>query len=286
MTSQSDSRSEVGPLASETSVDNSNSSDLDLPNILYIQNIPIVSAEKNAELNARIKSINSWLAWELTRVEELVQTKIKSSELPADGSVDSKSRRTAYRHKVVSNHRGGSLWITKSSTQNSVSETVVAEDNINQTVARIILRTLGTDISDSPQVLTVAKAVGASFSGLAQTVQPHVLHLIDYYHDTVRDTIAASIKSFYFKVSLTETVAPAPPPVKGSGILGGIVGGHDKAPAAPPKGKFYKVSVEHTTTSSGFDFDLWDKHDPKDEVRYALGKKLLAYKQLRLLKEL
>lgn len=91
-------------------VDYSTVSDLDLANILYIQNIPHVSADKKAVLDARIESISLWLAWELTRVENAVNGKVKSGDLPGDDSVASKSKRTTYRCKVVDAYRGQSTW--------------------------------------------------------------------------------------------------------------------------------------------------------------------------------
>lgn len=91
-------------------VDYSTVSDLDLANILYIQNIPLVSAEKRGDLDARIESINLWLAFELTRVENAVNSKVKTGELPGDDSIASKSKRTSYRSKVVDAYRRQSPW--------------------------------------------------------------------------------------------------------------------------------------------------------------------------------
>ncbi|KAM6530415.1 hypothetical protein FALCPG4_008543 [Fusarium falciforme] len=71
-------------------LDYSGFSDVDLANILYIHNIPIVPAKMKPELDARIKNINSWLAWELARVGDKVQGKINDGELPKDDSMVSK----------------------------------------------------------------------------------------------------------------------------------------------------------------------------------------------------
>lgn len=84
--------------------------DLDLANLLYVQQIPSVPDAKKTALSARMKSIESWLAWELTKVEEQVDNKLKSKQLPDDSSVGSKSKRTAYRSKVVSYFRNESPW--------------------------------------------------------------------------------------------------------------------------------------------------------------------------------
>lgn len=84
--------------------------DLDLANLLYVQQIPSVPDAKKTALSAKMKSIELWLAWELTRVEEQVTNKLKSKQLPDDSSVVSKSKRTAYRSKVVSYFRNESPW--------------------------------------------------------------------------------------------------------------------------------------------------------------------------------
>ena len=86
------------------------SNDLDLDNIIYVQNIPAVSADAKVALSEHEESINLWLAWELTRVEEQVNDKITSMQLPNDDSVDAMSKRTAYRSKVVNFYRGQSPW--------------------------------------------------------------------------------------------------------------------------------------------------------------------------------
>lgn len=87
-----------------------NTSDLDLVNILYVQRLPSVPDAKKAALSANVESISLWLAWELTKVEEQVNGKINGKQLPNDASVASKSKRTAYRCKVVDYYRNESPW--------------------------------------------------------------------------------------------------------------------------------------------------------------------------------
>lgn len=84
--------------------------DLDLANIRYVHNIPIVSTDMKPQLDARIEAISAWLAWELTRAEDNVQRKIKSSDLPTDDSVASKLKRMSYRSKVITYTRTSSHW--------------------------------------------------------------------------------------------------------------------------------------------------------------------------------
>lgn len=84
--------------------------DLDLANILYVQSIPNVADSQQTALYANIKSINLWVAWELTRVEGQVKNKVDAKLLPSDDSVASKSKRTAYRTKVANSYRGQSPW--------------------------------------------------------------------------------------------------------------------------------------------------------------------------------
>lgn len=91
-------------------LDYSSCSDLDLANIRYIHNIPIVPANMKPQLDARIESISAWLAWELTRVEDMVQRKIKAGDLPTDDSVASKLKRMSYRSKVITYTRMSSPW--------------------------------------------------------------------------------------------------------------------------------------------------------------------------------
>lgn len=97
-------------LEASTVQDYANTSDLDLANILYVQHLPSVPDVKKAALSANVKSINLWLAWELTRVEDQLNGKIKSEQLPNDASVASKSKRTAYRVKVLDSYRNGTPW--------------------------------------------------------------------------------------------------------------------------------------------------------------------------------
>ncbi|OHF04271.1 hypothetical protein CORC01_00610 [Colletotrichum orchidophilum] len=269
--------SESQPGGGPSEVDYSNTRDLDLANILYVQNIPVVPDTKKNELDACIKSINSWLAWELTRVEKQVENKIKSGELPGDESIASKSKRTAYRSKVVSATRELSPWLPMVSTITKTSTTTAGEDKISLWVLHSILGASG--ISDSPQALNVVKAMGAGFHALEQTVQPHVFYVIEYGHDTVSDIIVASIKSFIFKVQLTETSAPAPTPA-GKGLLS-----RGKS-AVTPQGKLYAAAIEYINTSVNFDFNQWNQAAPQDEASYAVGKQLVPQKQLRLLKDI
>lgn len=82
-------------------LDYSSPSDVDLANILYIHNIPIVPANTRPELDACIKSTTSWVAWGLTRIENAVQDKIRDLDLPMDDSMASKLKRMSYRSKVL-----------------------------------------------------------------------------------------------------------------------------------------------------------------------------------------
>lgn len=91
-------------------LDYSSPSDVDLTNILYIHNIPMVPANMRPELDARIKSITSWMAWELTRIEDAVQDKIRDRDLPMDDSMASKLKRMSYRSKVLDYTRRVSRW--------------------------------------------------------------------------------------------------------------------------------------------------------------------------------
>ncbi|KAI8676000.1 hypothetical protein NCS57_00503000 [Fusarium keratoplasticum] len=258
-------------------LDYSSSSDVDLANILYIHNIPIVPAKMKPELDARIKSINSWLAWELTKVEDKVQDKINDGELPKDDSMVSKLKRTLYRSKVVSYNRRVSPWLVAApDTPTQSSRTSAGEDKINLAVAHSILGAFGTP--SSPQVLNVLKAVSFGFNGLVRTAQSHVFCVIDYDHDTIRETITATIKTFFFNVTVTETQASSSHPARGGFS-------HRNNAFAPPDAKFYEAQLEYTHSEAYFEFGRWDDNAPKEATYFALGKQVLAQRQLRLLKE-
>ncbi|KAK3321812.1 hypothetical protein B0H66DRAFT_638340 [Apodospora peruviana] len=209
-------------------------SDWGLGNILYIQNAPIVPAEKQAELDGRVQTINTWLVWELAKVEEAVQGKLESGALPGDDSVPSKSKRIGYRIKVVDAYRGGSPWLTGTSTATQSTSLVMTEDEVNSTVQKNIISAAA---SQGLQPQKLVKTVDLGDLGfdkkdqISHTVQPHVLYSIGYQYDAVANTIGVSIKTFYYNVTLKETAAPAPPKSKpthnsnsnnnsGSGLLG------------------------------------------------------------------
>ncbi|EEU38850.1 uncharacterized protein NECHADRAFT_83168 [Fusarium vanettenii 77-13-4] len=248
-------------------LDYSSPSDVDLTNILYIHNIPMVPANMRPELDTRIKSITSWVAWELTRIEDGVQDKIRDRDLPMDDSMASKLKRMSYRSKVLDYTRRVSRWLVENlnpvTHSSQVSE---GEDKINLAVAHSILEAFGTP--SSPQVLNVLKA----------TTQPHMFCVIDYDHDTIRETITATIKTFFFNVTVTESQDPSSHPARGNFS-------HRNNAFAPPEAKFYKARVEYTHTEANFEFRLWSENAPEEATRYALGKQVLAQRQLRLLKE-
>lgn len=93
----------------------SDTNDFDLANLLYVQNIPDAPEEYQASLQANVKSTNSWLAWELTKVERAVAEKLQlkpdgTSPLPRDNSLVSKYKRTTYRTKVLDAWRKDAPW--------------------------------------------------------------------------------------------------------------------------------------------------------------------------------
>ena len=47
--------------------------------------------------------------------------------------------------------------------------------------------------------------------------------------------------------------------------------------------KTYDATINTVLFSANFDMELWNKHKPKDEEAYAVGKKALLQRQLTLL---
>lgn len=95
-----------------------NTDDFDLANLLYVQNIPYAPAKYQETLQENVKSINQWLSWELKRVEDTVNDKIKSGALPKDDSIAAKFKRTSFRIKVMDVIRKDTPWyVTPSSTE-------------------------------------------------------------------------------------------------------------------------------------------------------------------------
>lgn len=54
---------------------------------------------------------------------------------------------------------------------------------------------------------------------------------------------------------------------------------------AQPEAKFYEAEIVYTHDTAYFKFDQWDKSAPKEATSYAVGKQVLAQRQVRLLKE-
>ncbi|RTE83265.1 hypothetical protein BHE90_002210 [Fusarium euwallaceae] len=252
-------------------LDYSSSTDVDLANILYVQNIPIVPTKKKDELDARIKSIETWLAWELTRVEDALQNKMQRGDVPKDDSMDSKLKRMSYRSKVLTFERERQRWLHQiSGSGTHKSQTSAWEDKINLAVTHSILDAFGT--SNSPQILNVLKAVGSGFNGLVQTSQSHVFCVIDYTNDTMLDQITATVKTFFFNVTVREGRGPSSHPGR-------------RDPFATREPKFYEAEVIYTHSGTSFDFGLWDQTAQMVATHSALGNQVLAHRQLRLLKE-
>jgi hypothetical protein len=79
-------------------------------------------------------------------------------------------------------------------------------------------------------------------------------------------------------VTVTETQVPSSHPARGGFS-------HRNNAFAPPEAKFYEAQLEYTHSTAYFEFDRWDDNAPKEATSYALGKQVLAQRQLRLLKE-
>ncbi|EED20824.1 hypothetical protein TSTA_040180 [Talaromyces stipitatus ATCC 10500] len=230
--------------------------DLDLANILYVQNIPDVPDTHKPALYANVKSINLWVAWELTRVEGLIKTKVDGKNLPSDDSVASKSKRTGYRAKVADSSRGQSPCVK------------ATEDKISFVVLYALLGII--NVPQSPQLSNIVKALGLGFDGTGKTVQPYVWYIIDHQLDPVRQTPEAVIKTFSFSVTITESTASTE------------TAASTKA-ASAPKEKTYEAIINYTSSAVQFNFGLWNTNAPKDDEQLALGKKILAHRRLNLL---
>lgn len=60
--------------------------DLDLANVLYLQYIPDVPNPNKEALCAKVKSINSWAAYQLTSLEDHIRNRVNDGGLPRDAS--------------------------------------------------------------------------------------------------------------------------------------------------------------------------------------------------------
>ncbi|EEA22636.1 hypothetical protein TMatcc_001475 [Talaromyces marneffei ATCC 18224] len=237
--------------------------DLDVANILYVQNIPNVPDSHKTALYANVKSITTWVAWELTRVEGQVKAKVDDKKLPSDDSVASKSKRTAYRAKVVDSYRGQSPWLSNVTVSTQTTKVTATEDKISLTVLHALLGIV--KVSQNPQLSNVVKALGLGFAaGTGNNVQPYVWYIIDHQLDPVRRTLEAVIKTFTFSVTITEAAAST-------------------NAVSASKEKTYEASINYSHSAVQFNFGLWNSNAPQDDEQLALGKELLSQKQLNLL---
>lgn len=85
-------------------------SDLNLTNIFYFSEVPGERPIKSENFKNLFSAIEQWKAFETTKVEQQVQKVIKEKKLPSDPSVESCSKRTAYRVKVLDVLRLQSSW--------------------------------------------------------------------------------------------------------------------------------------------------------------------------------
>ncbi|KAM7201140.1 hypothetical protein V8F33_003552 [Rhypophila sp. PSN 637] len=275
--------------------------DWDLGNVLYTQDIPAVPANKQAELDACIENINSYLVFELARVEEQVQSKLKDGALPDDDSVASKSKRISYRFKVITAYRLKSPWLSSMGSLKNTATVSATEDKINEIIMNNIVGIASSNLSKSPNVVDLVKHKGdvhfIKARQIDQTVQPHVFSLIEYRYDEVSQSIVVSIKMFHFQVTLKETQDPAPPKSRGGRLLSKLSstlrGDEEETPdediphaVAPPRGKYYEATIEYSSSTVAFNFGQWNPEAVIKAVSPELldvGKKIFEGNRNRLL---
>jgi len=88
----------------------SDTRDLDIANIIFIDQLPQVPESQIDNLKTLVSNVNDWEAWESARCEQAVHQKVQEQQLPGDNTVNSKSKRTQYRSKVCSFLRTNSPW--------------------------------------------------------------------------------------------------------------------------------------------------------------------------------
>lgn len=100
----------LGDLKSLVELKDTQTADLDLPNILVAYSIPLPLDHLRQDYHKAQQNVHIWQAWEAARTEGLVQDQIKSRGLPSDSSYESKLKRTAYRVKVIQFLRESANW--------------------------------------------------------------------------------------------------------------------------------------------------------------------------------
>ncbi|KAM0224747.1 hypothetical protein ACHAQD_001541 [Fusarium lateritium] len=243
-----------------------NTNDFDLANLLYLQNIPNVPAKYQEAVQANAKSVNQWLAWELSRVETTVNSKLKTGALPKDDSLASKFKRTSFRIKVVDVLRKDTAWLAVSGIDSKTIKLTNTEDKLGMAILHAILG-IGQFTKSEP-ALNVIKALGYGFHENSGLVQPHAFYLIDHPIDQVQQTSGPVIKTFTFNVTVTKVQAQLPDP-------------KHKDVKEPEKQSFEAV-ISYTLSTANINMDLWNRSKALDGEDYLAGKKALLQRQVTL----
>jgi hypothetical protein len=187
--------------------DKAPTTDLDLTNIFYFSEIPEDQQEQSDDLKSLLSTIEDWKAWESTKCEQAVQSKISSKALPSDLSVASRSKRIAYRAKVLEYIRKQSPWFVQSiwilHLLNMLTRIVNVDTGITEKVSvpdtqPVNLAVVNTLIDIEPLAPNLPyrnflKAVGAAFSFEVELVQPYYHTVIGFQYDNVIEKFQAGM---------------------------------------------------------------------------------------------